>query len=503
MRKPRLFLTLALVLAALLPTLARADDKDKDKDKTPPPPIVTDHEIKLAGAADTLKYKATTGKLPLKDDNGKTKAEVFYIAYEKVGVDNAAARPITFAFNGGPGSSSVWLHMGALGPRRPDFGKDGESLPPPAKISDNEFSWLDLTDLVFIDPVSTGFSRAAEGEDPHQFHGLSEDIRAVGEFIRLYTTRQGRWLSPRFLVGESYGTTRASGLASYLQDDLGMSVNGIVLVSPVLNFQTLGFDTGNDTPYWLFLPTYTSTAWYHKMLKGDLAKDLTKATDAAMKWASTDYLTALAKGDKLTDAEKKTLAEQLSKFTGLSQDYCTRANFRIRIDEFTKELLREQGRTVGRYDSRYKGIDRNSVSESPEYDPSYAAVQDSFTAALNSYIRTELKYETDLNYEILTGRVHPWNLGANNRYAETADSLRRAMTTNPSLHLMVCTGYYDLATPFFAADYTVSHLGLDPSVRGNATITRYEAGHMMYLRHADLEKLKKDATDFYGKSVPK
>ena len=501
-----LIVTVCLLALAFLVPAARADDKDKDKDKPPPPPVVTDHEITLAGASDPLKYKATTGKLPIKDDNGKVKAEIFYIAYEKAGVDNPASRPITFAFNGGPGSSSVWLHMGALGPRRPEFGKDGEPPAPPSKLVNNEFSWLDLTDIVFIDPVSTGFSRAAEGEDPHQFHGLNEDIRAVGEFIRLYTTRQNRWLSPKFLVGESYGTTRASGLAAHLQDELGMSINGIVLVSPVLYFQTLSFDNGNDMPYWLFLPTYTATAWYHKMLKGDLAKDLGKATEAAMKWASTDYLTALAKGDKLTEAERKALAEQMSRYTGLSQDYVTKANFRVRIDQFVKELLREQpggGRSVGRYDSRYKGIDRTEVGEHTDYDPSYAAVQGPFTAALNSYVRNDLKYETDLNYEILTGRVHPWNLGATNHYAEVAEGLRRAMTTNPNLHLLVCTGYYDLATPFFAADFTVNHLGLDPTLRGNATITRYEAGHMMYLRRADLEKLKKDAAAFYEKAVPK
>lgn len=499
----RLYAVFALALTAMLAPAASADDKDKEKDKAPPPPVVTEHEIKLAGSTDPLKYKATAGKLPIKDDAGKTKAEIFFVAYEKAAVDNPASRPITFAFNGGPGSSSVWLHMGALGPRRPDMGKDGEPLPPPTKLTDNEFSWLDLTDIVFIDPVSTGFSRATEGEDPHQFHGLSEDIRAVGEFIRLYTTKQNRWLSPKFLVGESYGTTRASGLAAHLQDELGIAVNGIVLVSPVLNFQTLGFDNGNDTPYWLFLPTYTATAWYHKMLKGDLAKDLTKATDEAMKWAASDYLTALAKGDKLTDKERKALAEQLSKYTGLSQDFVTRANFRVRIDQFTKELLREQGRTVGRYDSRYKGIDRDEVGEGTEYDPSYAAVQTPFTAALNAYVRGELKYETDLNYEILTGRVHPWNLGANNHYAETAEPLRRAMTSNPNLHVMVCTGFYDLATPFFAADYTVGHLGLDPTLRANAIITRYQAGHMMYLRHDDLEKLKKDAAAFYEKAVAK
>lgn len=543
-----------LTCAALLAP-ARADDP-KDKDKKPEPPVVTEHDVAINGA--TIHYKATTGKLPLKDETtGKVKAEVFYIAYQKVAAakagdkasekadkgtakptestgatdgdkagdksasnsadkpgdaratkptDNAAAkapdgdptRPITFAFNGGPGSSSVWLHMGALGPRRVMMGQNGEPLPPPSKLTDNESSWLDFTDLVFIDPVSTGFSRAAEGEDPHQFHGLREDIAAVGEFIRLYCVRENRWQSPKFLAGESYGTTRASGLASYLQNELGMSLNGIVLVSPVLNFQTLSFDTGNDTAYWLFLPTYTATAWYHKVLKGELGGDLEHAVAEAEKFAAGDYLRALAKGDTLSGDEKRVIARRVADFTGLSEDFVMRADLRIRIDQFTKELLRAQGRSVGRYDSRYKGIDRNGVNDTTDYDPSYAAVQGPFTGAFNTYIRQDLKFETDLNYEILTGRVHPWNLQASNRYAETAESLRRAMTENPHLKLLVCCGLYDLATPFFAADYTVHHLGLDASLSANATIARYQAGHMMYLRHDDLIKLRDDAARFYS-----
>jgi carboxypeptidase C (cathepsin A) len=498
---PHMRVLAVLVLVLIAPFAALADDPKEDpKKKEPPPPVVTEGSVKV-GEAD-VRYTCAAGKLPLKDEFGKVKAEVFFVAYTRVQEESKPAeRPITFAFNGGPGSSSVWLHMGALGPRRVQFGEDGETLPPPSKVVDNEYSWLDVTDLVFIDPVSTGFSRAAEGEDPHQYHGLSEDIAAVGEFIRLYCSREGRWQSPKFLVGESYGTTRAAGLSAHLQDALGMSVNGIVLVSPVLHFQTIAFDNGNDTPYWLFLPTYTATAWHHKMLKGPLAKSLEDAVAAAEEFAQGDYLKALAKGDRLAEKERAAIAKRLAELTGLSEDFVQRADLRIRIGQFTKELLRAQRRTVGRFDSRYKGIDRDWVNDTYEYDPSYAAVQGPFTGALNMYVRSELKYETDLNYEILTGRVQPWNLGANNRYAETADSLRRAMTTNPNLRLMVACGYYDLATPFFAADYTVSHLGLDPSLRGNAEIHRYKGGHMMYLRLEDLKKLKEDAAAFYGKAV--
>ncbi len=488
---------LALLLACCVSTPSFADDPKNTDKKAPEPPVVTEHQISIGGTP--LAYKAVTGKLPIKDDQGKVKAEIFYIAYQKVGDDALDRRPVTFAFNGGPGSSSIWLHLGALGPKRVMYGDDGEMLPPPAKLTDNEYSWLDFTDLVFIDPVSTGFSRAAEGEDPHQFHGLSEDITAVGEFVRLYCVRENRWQSPKFLAGESYGTTRAAGLASYLQDSLGMSLNGITLVSPVLNFQTLAFDNGNDTPYWLFLPTYAATAWHHKKLDGD--RSLEQVVADAEAFAAGDYLAALAKGDHLGDKELHAVARRLASLTGVSEEFAIRSNLRIRIDQFTKELLREQGRTVGRFDSRYKGIDRSGVNDTYDYDPSYAVVQGPFTGTFNTYVRQELKYETDLNYEVLTGRVHPWNLGASNRYAETAESLRRAMTINPNLKLLVCCGYYDLATPFFAADYTLSHLGLDPSLRTNASITHYRAGHMMYLRKDDLAKLKKDAAAFYSDAL--
>jgi carboxypeptidase C (cathepsin A) len=494
----KLLLVLTATIALLAPAAAY-DGKDEDKKKEWPAPVVTNHTVTINGVE--VKYRAAAGTLPIKNDKGDVKASMFFVAYTRADEPDLSRRPITFAFNGGPGSSSVWLHMGALGPQRVEYGPEGEPLPPPSRVIPNEYSWLDLTDLVFIDPVSTGFSRAAEGEDPKQFHGLSEDIQAVGEFIRLYCVRENRWASPKYLVGESYGTTRAAGLSGYLQDSLGMAVNGVVLVSPVLYFQTIAFDNGNDTPYWLFLPTYTATAWHHKMLKGPLAADLELAVAESEKFASGEYLTALAKGDTLTPEEHNKIARRLSELTGLSEDFVKRSNLRIRMGQFAKELLRAQGRTVGRYDSRYKGIDRDGVNDTYEYDPSYAAVQTQFTGAFNHYVRTALRYESDLNYEILTGKVYPWNHGASNRYAETAETLRRAMTTNPHLRLLVCCGYYDLATPFYAADYTVSHLGLDPSLRPNVTVARYRAGHMMYLRLDDLKKLKDDAAAFYARGV--
>jgi carboxypeptidase C (cathepsin A) len=490
-----------LLLAGLVvmrPLAGLAADPPDPKKAEPEPPSVTEHETTIGGKA--IKYTATAGYMRLPDYEGKPKADVFYIAYTRHDIDPAppaSQRPITFAFNGGPGSSSVWLHLGAIGPKRVDLGEtdDPPTAPaPPYKLVENDSSWLDVTDLVFIDPVSTGYSRPVEGENSQQFHGVDEDVRSVGEFIRLYTTRNQRWASPKFLAGESYGTTRAAGLSGYLQDEYGMYLSGIVLVSAVLNFQTIEFDQGNDTPYWLYVPTYAATAWYHHKLAPDLQADLAKAISQAEVWAGTEYLQALAKGDALTPEERGRVAAQLAKFTGLSRDFVERSELRIHISQFTKELLRDQGRTVGRLDSRYKGIDRNGVGSSPEFDPSLAAITGAYTATLNDYLRGELGYKNDKAYEILTGKVHPWNFSsATNRYVNVAETLRRAMSANPNLRVYVACGYYDLATPFFAADYTVSHLGLNESLRGNITLGYYQSGHMIYVRKPDLAKLKADA----------
>jgi len=364
---------------------------------------VTRHTITIEGFS--YAYTATTGIMALPDYEGEPRADIFFIAYTLDRTeDDPAARPVTFAFNGGPGSSSVWLHMGALGPRRVDLGPQGFQFAPPFRLVDNDQSWLDLTDLVFIDPVSTGYSRPADGHKKSEFHGLNEDIAAVGEFIRLWTTRNSRWSSPKFLAGESYGTTRAAGLSGYLQSTYGMELHGIVLISPVLNFQTIRFGVGNDTPFWLFLPTYTATAYYHDKLDADLMADLPATLDLARKWAQTDYLAALAMGDALDPARRRTIAKELARFTGLSVEFVERSDLRVSIFNFTKELRRDEGLTVGRLDSRYTGRDRLGIGSSPEYDPSYAAIQGPYTATINDYVRTELGYENDLPYEILTDR---------------------------------------------------------------------------------------------------
>jgi carboxypeptidase C (cathepsin A) len=498
-----------LLLGSSLAQDIPSKDKDKEKPKAETKPdtkadtkpdtakeslAVTQHSLTLGGTR--LDYQATAGTLALKDDEGKPTANVFFVAYTKKGAE-AARRPLTFTFNGGPGSSSVWLHMGAFGPKRVLMKEDGSPLPPPTRIVDNEQTLLDLTDLVFIDPVTTGFSRPAPGQSGKQFHGVEEDIQSVGEFIRLYTTKYDRWASPKFLAGESYGTTRAAGLANYLQDRHGMNLNGILLISTILNFQTARFDEGNDLPYALFLPTYTATAWFHKKLASDLQADLRKTLDEVEPFALGEYSAALAKGSKLSKDEAESVRRKLARYTGLSEDYVERSNLRIEISRFTKELLRKERRTVGRFDSRFEGVDADAAGERAEYDPSYATVQGAYTAALQLHLRDDLKVENDQPYEILTGRVQPWDFGdAKNRYLNVAPRLRRAMTKNRDLRVFVANGYYDLATPYFATEYTFNHLELEPALASHVTMTYYEAGHMMYVNSASHQKLKRDVARF-------
>ncbi|MBU6399180.1 MAG: peptidase S10, partial [Verrucomicrobia bacterium] len=369
--------------------------------------------------------------------------------------------------------------------------------PPPYRLENNEDSLLDATDLVFIDPVSTGYSRPAPGEDARQFHGVQEDIRSVGDFIRLYTSRYKRWGSPKFLIGESYGTTRAAGLSGYLQDRYGMYLNGVMLVSSVLNFETLSFSPGNDLPYVLFLPTYTAAAWYHHKLAPDLESDLRATLGQAEAFALGDYQRALMQGAALSPADHARILRQLTRLTGLSTNYLEHARLRIQISRFTKELLRDQERVIGRYDSRYTGPDRDAVGEAAEYDPSYTAVQGAFTATMNDYVRTRLKYESDLPYEILTGKVMPWNYDEyQNRYVDVAQTLSQAMIQNSYLKVFVANGYFDLATPFLATRYTFDHLRLDPVARQRLSMGYYEAGHMMYLHKSSRIRLKQDLARF-------
>ena len=472
------------------------ETKDEEKkDDIPEDKLsVTHHSVTING--EEIRYTATTGTLILKEEvdkeGEKPKAAVFFVAYTRDDVEDPSTRPITFSFNGGPGSSSVWLHLGVLGPRRVKSDDDGELPQPPYQLTNNECSILDKTDLVFIDPVSTGFSRAVPGEEAKQFHGFKRDIESVGDFILLYLGRYKRWESPKFLIGESYGTTRASGLAGYLQGRHGTYLNGIMLVSVVLNFQTIRFAPGNDLPYILYLPTYAATAFYHNKLD-ETDRELESFIDEVREFAIGDYAVALMKGSNISPAERADIVNKLASYTGLTPEYIERTDLRINIARFCKELLRDEARTVGRFDSRFKGIDRDSAGENYEYDPSSAVIQGAYTATLNAYVRGDLEFESDLPYEILSRRVHPWDYsGHQNEYVNVGDTLRTAMTINPALKVFVANGYYDLATPFLASEYTFSHLGLDASLQDNITMAYYQAGHMMYIDQGELQKMKED-----------
>jgi carboxypeptidase C (cathepsin A) len=353
-----------------------------------------------------------------------------------------------------------------------------------------------------IDPVSTGFSRAVPGEKPKEFHEFEKDIQSVGDFIRLYTSRNGRWTSPKFLIGESYGTTRAGGLSGYLQQRHGMYFNGIMLVSSVLNFQTLYFTPGNDLPYIFYLPTYAATAFYHGKLDDQLQQDLGQTLAEVNAFALTEYTLALMQGAALPADQRAGIVTKVARYTGLSPDYVERSNLRIRIDRFCKELRRDEGITVGRLDSRYTGFDRDSVGESFEFDPSYAAIQGPYTATFNDYVRRELEFESDLPYEILTDKVWPWNYKKfQNSFVDVAETLRQAIAINPYLKVYVANGYYDLATPYLATEYTFTHLGLPPARQENISMGYFEAGHMMYLHLPSLAQLKEELAAFVETAV--
>lgn len=502
--KTRIFFTIFTIFIFMLQFNVSADIPQETKQpkavkKEIPPPVVTEHAIKIKGQL--LKYRATTGYMEMKDESDKQQALIFYIAYTKTGADKKN-RPVTFTFNGGPGSSAVWLHMGGLGPKRVKMSDDGLLLPPPYRYLDNENTWLEFTDLVFIDPVSTGYSRPAPGVKKQKFHGVREDVESVGDFIRLYMTQNERWLSPKFICGESYGTTRAAGLSGFLQERYGIFIKGIVFVSSVLHFQNSRFRPGNDLPYALFLPTYTASAWYHKKLPPKYQADLRATLKEVEQWALTDYLVALARGDKLPLDERKAVIDKLASYTGLSKEYIDNTNLRIVIYRFVNELLRSEKQMVGRLDSRFKTEVRDAASEFFEFDPSMSAIDGPFAAVINHYVRTDLNYKNDLHYEWITDQVRPWNMNTRGGgEVNVAETLRSAMSQNKYLQVMVACGYYDLATPYFAAEYTFNHLGLAPSLMKNIRFTYYESGHMMYIHKPSLEKLRDDAFKFYQKAV--
>ncbi|MEW9550009.1 S10 family peptidase [Nonomuraea sp. NPDC050783] len=446
-------------------------------------------------------YTAVTGTMVLREevftegrfDGLRPKAEVFVTAYTLDGAD-PRRRPVTFAFNGGPGSSSVWLHLGVLGPRRVVMGDAGALLPPPYGLADNEESLLEVSDLVFIDPVSTGYSRAAEGEKPEPYHGFTGDLESVGEIIRLWTTRNGRWMSPKFLAGESYGTVRAAGLADHLQSRYGMYLNGVMLISSVLDFITGDFNQGNDLAYALYLPTYAAIAHYHG-LHGD--RPLAEVLREAEEFAGRDYPWALARGNRLTADERAAAVARTAALTGLSEDYVDRVDLRIEHIRFFTEVLRPRRQVVGRLDGRFTGWDPDAGREHFSADPSMNAIMGPYSAALNHYLRTELGYASDLPYELLTSRVQPWSYKEfEGEHVQVVDKLAAAMRANPHLRVHVACGYHDGATPYFAAEHAFAHLPVPAELARNIEFAYYEAGHMMYVHEPSRLRQSADLAAF-------
>jgi len=456
-------------------------------------PVFITNTVVIAGRRVT--YQAETGMLPILKSDGTSRASVFYVAYTRLDETNAATRPVTFCFNGGPGSSSVWLHLGALGPRRVDMNENGTLPEPPFGLTDNAYSILDGSDLVFIDPVATGFSRATKDEKADQFFSQTADLESVGEFIRLWTTRHERWLSPKYLCGESYGVFRAAGLAEYLRSRYGMYFNGLVLVSGVLDFATIQDGPGNDLPYELFLPNFTATAYYFKKLPPDLQSDLPKALAEAREFANGEYAAALQQGAALPADERKKIVAELARLTSLKPQVIEDNNLRIDSGVFRKQLLHDEGLILGAYDARITGRDDDPASPVPDFDPSYAATYGPFAAAMNAYVRQELKFEDDLPYEIIAG-VQPWNYGSHNDYPSVSDQLASVMNQNPYMRVLVLGGMRDLVCPPDTMRYALDHMQLDPAYRTNITYAAFEAGHMMYVNLPDLKKMHRVLEDF-------
>lgn len=490
--------TLSCILLTSLPLLAEEDSKPREKEKSGKPleikePVTKEGKVTIAGQE--ISYTATTAKTVIRNKKGEPQASVFHTSYVRTGVKEPSERPVMFAFNGGPGSSAVWLHLGILGPKRIDFPGDGtQPIVPPARLINNESSLLDLCDLVFIDPVSTGYSRAEKDADEKDFHGLESDIESVGDFIRIWTTQNKRWSSPKYLCGESYGGIRAAGLAEHLQNRYGMSLNGVVLLSSLLDFRTIIPSDGSQLSYQVYLPAFATTAHFHGKVEGDRNELL----EEAKQFAFGEYGQALMKGNAIGKDELAAIAKRLSELTGISGKKWISEKLRLDPTEFRAELLREEGKVIGRFDARVAWPATDAGAERADYDPSYSLAVGAFSTAMLSYLGEDLGWTEDQPYEILTS-VWPWDYGAGNRIVNLTDRLSSAIRDNPELKILVMGAYTDLATPPEGVEYSFRQaLGLPEPWRKNVNFTYYEAGHMFYLNPPDLKKARKDLASFLG-----
>ena len=452
----------------------------------------TSHTVRLDGRE--IKYTATAGTLPIRLDNGQVSARMFFVAYTRDG-DDVKTRPVSFLYNGGPGAATIWLHMGSFAPKHVEMAAEGFQPAPPYRLVDNENSLLDVTDMVFVDAVDTGYSRVVAGVNNQQFHGQSGDLRAFGEFTNAYLTAYSRWPLPKYLIGESYGTIRSAGLSQEIQERHGIELNGIVLVSSLLTYQTLSPAPDNDVAYAANIETFTADAWYHKKLPSDLQSLTVKqVVDQSRTFAWGDYMLALTKGNTLTDAERTGMAQKLARFTGLSPQFILNANLRVSAERFRKELLRDRRLAIGRLDGRFTSIDVDAAGEREEFDISNSALQGPYTAMFQDYVRNELKWESDLHYPS-SGNVRPWTYDQN-RYMDMTEALRSAMTHNPFLKVFVAIGFFDMATIMGGAEFNFTHLAYEKQVTDRVSYGYYEAGHMIYIRPSAHKALKNDIAKF-------
>jgi len=494
-----LLLSLSLSVLGAPESKKSADPAGKEKSaEKSAEPVVRESVIEIGGQK--IPYQATTGKIQLKQDDGKVRASVFHVSYERSDVKDGTRRPVLFAFNGGPGSSAAWLHIGLLGPKVIQLPGDGTMAPqPPAHVADNPLSVLDVCDLVFVDPVSTGYSRAENDTKPAEFHGLNEDIESVGDFIRRWINDHDRWNSPKYLLGESYGGIRAAGLSHHLQSRYGMNLNGVVLMSSLLDFATLQMSSGNDLGFLLYLPSYTGVAHFHKKITGDRDALIRESTA----FAFGEYATALLKGSSLEPATRTAVAAQLAGFTGIPATIWLTHNLRIEPGFFRSELLRAEGKVLGRFDARVAWDTADQAAQVAEFDPSFSLAYGAFATAMMDYLGCDLGYKEDQPYEILTGKVSPWRWNATNEVVNVGERLASAMRDNPHLRVLVMGGRNDLATPAEGVPYSIRHLAdLPASARSNITYARYDGGHMFYLNPPDLAKTRADLVKFIQDDKP-